>query len=110
MPQDDGLIGTLHVLPFRSAGTTAAIVVARSINPFVAAADVVAALFELTPSEARVFSYIAAGRMVAEVAATLNIGESTVRTHLLRLYDKTGVRRQAELVRMAASLAVPVMG
>jgi DNA-binding CsgD family transcriptional regulator len=110
LPQDDGSIGALHVLPLSRAGATAAIFVARSVNPFVAATDVIAALFGLTPGEGRVFDLIAAGRTVAQAATSLGIGESTVRTHLLRLYDKTGVRRQAELVHLAASLAVPVAG
>jgi DNA-binding CsgD family transcriptional regulator len=108
LPQDDGSIGALHVLPLGADTKTAAIFVARAISPFVAANNVIAALFSLTPSEGRVFDHIASGRTVAQAATTLGIGESTVRTHLLRLYDKTGVRRQAELVHMAASLAVPV--
>jgi DNA-binding CsgD family transcriptional regulator len=35
----------------------------------------------------------------------LGIGRGTVKTHLLRIFAKTGTRRQAELVKLAASLA-----
>jgi DNA-binding CsgD family transcriptional regulator len=66
-----------------------------------------AALFGLTPTEARVFDHLAAGHSVAQTAAALRVKDSTVKTHLLRVYDKTGVRRQAELVRLAASLTAP---
>lgn len=42
---------------------------------------------------------------VLEVADALGIAETTVRTHLGRLYEKTGVRRQADLVRLAAGFS-----
>ena len=66
------------------------------------------ALFGLTAAEAAVFEQIAAGRDVPRAAAALGVAQSTVRTHLLRIYDKTGVRRQAELVRLSASFSLPV--
>lgn len=109
----DGAVGALHVLPLvpnslpGRADAVAAVFVARSLNPLVAPTRIFAALFGLTPSESRVFDHIAAGRSVAQTAAALRVKDSTVRTHLLRVYDKTGVRRQAELVRMAASLTAP---
>jgi DNA-binding CsgD family transcriptional regulator len=31
-----------------------------------------------------------------------------VRTHLLRIFDKTGVHRQPELVALTASFAIPL--
>jgi DNA-binding CsgD family transcriptional regulator/PAS domain-containing protein len=110
----DGSAGALHVLPLRpgrgsfDASVVAAVFVARADTPFVAPTALVAALFRLTPAEARVFEQIAAGRTVEETSDALDIGRSTVRTHLLRLFEKTGVRRQAELVHLAASLASPV--
>jgi DNA-binding CsgD family transcriptional regulator len=44
------------------------------------------------------------------VAETLGIGESTVKTHLKRLYEKTGTRRQAELVKLYAGYTSPLLG
>jgi DNA-binding CsgD family transcriptional regulator/PAS domain-containing protein len=113
---EDGSAGALHVLPLRpgrgtfDASVIAAVFVARADTPFIAPTALVAALFGLTPAEARVFEQIAAGRTVEETSDALNIGRSTVRTHLLRLFDKTGVRRQAELVQLAAALAAPLAG
>ncbi len=39
--------------------------------------------------------------MVAEV---LGISQTTVRTHVTRIFDKTGVRRQADLIRLLAEM------
>jgi DNA-binding NarL/FixJ family response regulator len=47
---------------------------------------------------------------VPEVAEALGIGESTVKTHLGRLYEKTGARRQADLVKLFAGYASPLLG
>ena len=45
---------------------------------------------------------------VPEVAEALGIGESTVKTHLGRLYEKTGPRRQADLVKLFAGYTSPL--
>ncbi|WP_293977487.1 helix-turn-helix transcriptional regulator [Sphingomonas sp.] len=106
--------GALHVLPLRSGrysagvGPMAAIFVARSDTPFVAPTRLAAALFAFTPAEARVFEQIAIGRTVTEASEALDVERSTVRTHLLRLFEKTGTKRQAELIQLAASLSMPI--
>jgi DNA-binding CsgD family transcriptional regulator/PAS domain-containing protein len=110
----DGESGALHVLPLRrrqgrnDQREVAAVFVARVDQPFVAPTEMAAALFNLTPTEARVFEHLVTGFTQARTAAALGIERSTVKTHLARLYDKIGVRRQADLVRVAASLAAPV--
>jgi DNA-binding CsgD family transcriptional regulator len=58
------------------------------------------AAFGLTPMEARVARILAQGHGVGAVAKRLNIGLSTARTHLLRIFAKTETRRQAELSRL----------
>ncbi|MEJ1161194.1 helix-turn-helix transcriptional regulator [Prosthecomicrobium sp. N25] len=58
----------------------------------------------LTKAEARVAAEIAAGRTVAEAGRTLGISRETVRTHLKRIFEKTGCRRQAELVAFLARI------
>lgn len=112
--RETGPAGALHVLPLRSGrysagtGPMAAIFVARTDTPFVPPTGIAAALFGLTPAEARVFEQIAIGRTVSEVSEALEVERSTVRTHLLRLFEKTGAKRQAELIQLATSLTVPV--
>jgi DNA-binding CsgD family transcriptional regulator len=47
---------------------------------------------------------------VPEVSETLGVGEGTVKTHLKRLYQKTGARRQADLVKLFAGYTSPLQG
>jgi DNA-binding CsgD family transcriptional regulator len=71
-------------------------------------ADALALLYDLTPAESLIFELIANGQTPSEIAAMLGIAASTVKTHLLRVFDKTGCRRQADLVKLAASMSLPV--
>ncbi|MFI4976295.1 MAG: helix-turn-helix transcriptional regulator [Caulobacterales bacterium] len=57
-------------------------------------------LFGLTAAEARVTLALVEGRTPREVAKTLGLSFYTVRAHLVRIFDKTGTSRQAELVRL----------
>lgn len=68
--------------------------------------DAIATLFELTPTESRIFAGLCAGKTLDETAASLGIAKSTARTHLLRVFGKTGCKRQAELVALASKLSV----
>ncbi|WP_315834578.1 helix-turn-helix transcriptional regulator [Bradyrhizobium prioriisuperbiae] len=60
--------------------------------------------YGLTLAEARVALPAALGRSVAEIATQLNISPNTVKTHLRRIFVKTGVRGQAELAGLVAPL------
>jgi DNA-binding CsgD family transcriptional regulator len=112
----DGSVGALHILPFRkrrtaldrNADAVAAVFVAQIDTPFVAPTEMIAALFGLTPAEARVFDSLVSGNSVLETALAQNVQRSTIKTHLLRLYAKIGVRRQADLLQVAASLRIPI--
>jgi DNA-binding CsgD family transcriptional regulator len=44
---------------------------------------------------------------VPEVAEALGIAETTMKTHLGRLYEKTGTHRQADLVKLVAGFSSP---
>jgi DNA-binding CsgD family transcriptional regulator len=46
---------------------------------------------------------------VPEIADALGIGEATVKTHLHRLFAKTGTSRQAELVKLVAGFSNPLL-
>jgi DNA-binding CsgD family transcriptional regulator/PAS domain-containing protein len=70
--------------------------------------DVIAESYKLTPTELRVLFALVDGGGVPDVAAALGIAETTVKTHLARLFAKTGARRQAELVKLVAGFSVPV--
>ncbi|WP_439575137.1 helix-turn-helix transcriptional regulator [Phreatobacter sp.] len=69
--------------------------------------DHLARLFGLTPAEARLAGLLAAGTTVADAASTLAVRLSTVRTHLARLFQKTGTRQQSQLVALLNSVSPP---
>lgn len=58
---------------------------------------------ELSPREAAVLAEVALGRTNAEIGAALFIGESTVKTHLLRAFMKLGVNDRTAAVTVAMS-------
>jgi len=41
------------------------------------------------------------GKSLPEVSNELKISLNTAKTHLRRIFDKTGTRRQGELIRLA---------
>jgi DNA-binding CsgD family transcriptional regulator len=56
--------------------------------------------FGLTAAEASLASQIIRGRGLKACAELIGISEPTARTHLRRIFEKTGTKRQADLVRL----------
>ena len=56
-------------------------------------------LYGLTRTEARLALSIGGGRSIAAAAAEVGLSEESARTYSKRIYQKTGVARQSELVR-----------
>ena len=63
-------------------------------------AELVRQLFDLTPAEAQLTALLISGEDLKHVAQILQVSMNTARTHLKRVFDKTGTTRQAELVRL----------
>jgi len=108
-----------HVLPLtsgarRRAGGTytavAALFVRRASLVAPSAFEVIGKTFKLTPTELRVLLAIVEVGGVPEVAVALGIAVTTVKTHLGRLFEKTGMTRQADLVKLVAGYATPLIG
>ena len=108
-----------HVLPLtsgarRRAGKTytaaAALFVRKATLEVPSAFEVIGKTFKLTPTELRVLLAIVGVGGVPEVATALGVAVSTVKTHLGRLFEKTGATRQADLVKLVAGYATPLAG
>jgi DNA-binding CsgD family transcriptional regulator len=63
--------------------------------------------YGLTPSEARVLNEIVSGQGLVAAARSLDIAESTARTHLRRVFSKTGAGRQTELLHLYLTGGLP---
>jgi DNA-binding CsgD family transcriptional regulator len=71
-------------------------------------AELMAATYGLTPAETRVLASLLAGRTLAEIAKALAIAPTTTKTHLDNIFSKTGVRRQADLMRLGHQIVPPI--
>ena len=65
--------------------------------------------FGFTPAEAALATDLLAGNDITASAAHRRISPHTARAHLRRLFEKTGTRRQAELMRLLLLCPQPVM-
>ncbi len=115
----DGEHFVAHVLPLssgarRSTGVSlaagAVLFVQKAALATHSPPEAIAKTYRLTAMEVRVLLAIVEVGGAPQVAETLGIGESTVKTHLKRLYEKTGAHRQADLVKLFAGYASPLLG
>ncbi|MDI6027400.1 helix-turn-helix transcriptional regulator [Corticibacterium sp. UT-5YL-CI-8] len=102
----------VHVLPIRRSAhdvfsngdhlVVAAIPGHRGPAPSV---DLIGALFDLSPAEARLAVALCSGRKLQQFCADSGIRYSSGRTYLERIFQKTGVHRQSELVALLSATA-----
>ena len=64
-----------------------------------------AAVYGLSPAQHQVARLIVEGLSLGEIGERLGVSMTTARTHLNRVFDKTGVSRQADLVKLMMRLA-----
>ena len=95
-------------LPAEDGGARVAVLLvsAPEVQPS-PSVEMVARLFDLTDAEARLAVALSKGERLEDAAETLGITLSSARTYLKRVFSKTDVDRQAELVRLI--LAAPVL-
>lgn len=74
---------------------------AADLDRRLAAAQMV---FGLSPGQIALAARIASGESLTDASETLGISINTARTHLKRIYDKTGVNAQTALVRLLLSV------
>ena len=117
MSAHDGERYVAHVLPLtsgarRRAGlaynAVAALFVRKAAVGAFSPPAVIGEMYKLTPTELRVLLAIVDIGGAPEVAAALGVAVTTIKTHLSRLFEKTGVGRQADLVKLVAGFSTPL--
>ena len=58
----------------------------------------------ITPRELEILHLIATGLSNREIAERVNVSENTVKTHSSRVFDKLGVNRRTQAVRLGKEL------
>jgi DNA-binding CsgD family transcriptional regulator len=115
---EDGERYVAHALPLGSgarqrAGTAdtaaAALFIHRAMPAIPARPEVIGEAFKLTPAELRVLLAIVELGSVSEVAAAFGLGDATIRTHVSHVFEKTGAKRQADLVKLVTGYATPLV-
>jgi DNA-binding CsgD family transcriptional regulator len=94
--------------PHVAQSAVAAVFISRAADAPQIPADTLSILYNFTPAETRVVELIVSGKAPADIADHLGISLATVRTHLARVFEKTGCSRQAELVAMVSKIVLPV--
>jgi DNA-binding CsgD family transcriptional regulator len=106
-----------HVLPLtsgtrRQAGHRYAAVAAVFLQEAVVGGntpfETITQHFKLTTAEMRVLFAIVQVGGVPDAAPVLGVSETTVKTHLQHVFEKTGTNRQADLVKLVASYVSPL--
>jgi len=69
--------------------------------------DAAAAAYGLSPGQRAVAGHIVRGLTMPQIARVMSVRPNTIRTHLDRVFEKTGVRNQTALVRVLLSAAAP---
>jgi DNA-binding CsgD family transcriptional regulator len=112
----DGERYVAHVLPLTAGArrrtgagyaAAAALFVRRAALETPSPPEVIAKTYKLTPTELRVLLAIVEVGGVPEVATALGVADTTVKTHLGRVFQKTGATRQADLVKLVAGFSNP---
>jgi DNA-binding CsgD family transcriptional regulator len=110
----DGTRHIAHLLPLarrraaRSVATAAlAVFVQKAALELPNPPDVIARAYKLTKAELRVLLALVELGGGSEIAEALGIGNGTVKTHLRNLFQKTGVKHQADLVKLVAGFSSP---
>jgi DNA-binding CsgD family transcriptional regulator len=107
----------IHALPLtsgarrhggRTYAAAAALFVHKAALQTPSAPEAIARAFGLTPTELRVLLALVEVGAAPAVAEALGVSTETVKTHLGRLYQKIGVGRQADLVKVVAGFAGPL--
>jgi len=111
---EDAAAMVAHVVPIRRTARDifvrcAGVLVMTPVTmPQAPPVELVQSLFDLTPAEARVARGLAAGGTAEEIASNGGVSLNTIRTQLRGVLEKTGCRRQAEVVALLGGIMAPL--
>jgi len=114
----DGECHVAHVLPLGAGAparagvprmVTAAVLICKATLETPSSPEVIGRAYQLTPAELRVLLGIVNIGGIPEIATALGVADCTIRTHVGRLFDKTGTGRQADLVKLVAGFFTPLV-
>jgi DNA-binding CsgD family transcriptional regulator len=105
MTSREGMRHVVQVQPLRTSQHRAAVFISKAIFEAASCPDIIRNTYRLTPTELRVLFAIVDLGSVPNVAVALGIANTTVRTHVGRLFRKTGTSRQADLVKLVAAFS-----
>lgn len=103
----------IHVLPLRRSAWEVfgsngfVLIVADGRNNMVPSADLLRLMFDLTGREATLARQLVEGRTMAAAAKAMKISVATAKVHLRHIFEKTGCRRQADLVGLIIGYTAP---
>jgi DNA-binding CsgD family transcriptional regulator len=118
LTSQEGECHVAYVLPLAAGarrragapGTVAtAMFVRRATLATLSFPDVIRRAYQLTPTELRVLLAIVNIGGIPEVATALGVAGTTIKTHVGRLFKKTGAGRQADLVKVVAGFSTPLV-
>ena len=69
--------------------------------------ELAGAIYGMSPAQVRLARLIVDGHDLAAASDLLGVSVNTLRTHLQRMFDRTGVRSQPALVRVLLSAEAP---
>ena len=110
---DGGALSVVHVVPVRRSvrdifvRSTGVLVLTPVALPQAPSVELIESLFDLSPAEARIARHLAGGCTVGEIAASDGVSSNTVRTQVRGVLEKTGCRRQTEVVALLAGVSPP---
>jgi len=69
--------------------------------------EILVKLYGLTRAEARLVTLLAQDLSLEDAAAALGVARTTAKTHLQHVFEKTGTKRQQQVIRLALTAIAP---
>ena len=104
-----------HVLPLATGDLRTRLVPKATAAVFITSAEpqpprnlsAISQAYKLTPAETRLLHRLAAGDTLNAAADALSVSQTTAKTHLAHIFDKTGMSRQTDLIALVDRLQPP---